>query len=988
MTESSVFEQGEIASFGPFHLVPLARLLHKGEDSVTIGSRRLDILITLVEKAGEVISQRELIARAWPNLVVEKANLRIHIAGLRKALGDGIDGARYITNVPGRGYCFVAPVQRFKIDSGALPEAVQVRKSEVPNTLPAPLTRMIGCEKAIAVLKDLLREKHFVSIVGSGGMGKTAIAIAIAHALLGEFGDAVFFVDLDVLTDETMVATAVASALGVFIQTTDPVESVLAFAKGKRILLVLDNCEHVINAAAALTERIFGALPDMCLLTTSRESLRVKGEHVYLLHALESPPDNVDLTAAEALASPSVKLFMDCATASGHRRALSDADAPVVASICRRLDGVALAIELVASRVGTYGIQVIDDLLDNRVRLLWQGRRTALPRHQTLYAMLDWSYRLLTDRDRKVLCRLSVFVGNFTFEAAQAIAGAAEMGAQQVADALASLIEKSLIWVSRIEGTTYLRLLEVTRIYAAEKLAESPDVETVFLRHALHYATLLRTQTQSMHLFSDSDLSDVVQHFGNLRAALEWSFSERGDRQVGVELAASSAPLLLSMFQLDDCHRWCGLGLVGLNDAQRGTRLELVLQKGSAISSMCTVSNSNAVRNAIEHALVLSEILGEVRYRLRLMAGLNIFLIRTGNFREALAVAERCAAIAREADAFGAVAISNWMLGCSYHMAGNQEAARCYLESGFKRAAEDGLTCADVFGYDHRIYASTIWARMLWLSGYPDQAEKIARQAIDEAKKHHHPINLCIVMISTIRVFLWGGYFEEAKQQIACLIMHAEKHSLRIFYAVGTALKGELAVAQEQPDIGIDLLQGAFKMLPAERHLLPATGFYCALAEGLMQRGQISDALTKIDEALVRSEAQGANFDMPDLLRVRGNILLAADPPDATAAENTLLKAIDLARSQSAIGMELRAATTLAELWHRQQRNCEAGRILISVYERFTEGFETRDLKIAAALIEQLASWTEQSLASVQQSGDSTRLHGEYQTPSLPIHAM
>jgi predicted ATPase/DNA-binding winged helix-turn-helix (wHTH) protein len=954
MAEANYFRSGEIVRFGPFRLIPLERLLDKEGSAVTIGSRRLDILIALVERAGDVISQRELIARAWPNLVVEKANLRIHIAGLRKVLGDGVDGARYITNVPGRGYCFVAPIQRFKMDSTVLPEVAQARKSGPLKTLPAPLTRMIGCERAIAVLLDLLREKRFVSIVGPGGMGKTTIAIALAHALLDEFDDAVFFVDLGVLAEDAMVTAAVASALGISMQAPDPLNSLLAFAADKRILLVIDNCEHVIGAAATLTERIFRAAPYAHLLTTSRESLRVEGEYVYLLHPLEGPPDNADLTAAQALASPSVQLFMERAAAGGHRPQLSDAEAPLVASICRRLDGIALAIELVAGRVGAYGIQVIGELLNNRFRLLWQGRRTALPRHQTLYAMLDWSYRLLPDRDRQVLCRLSVFVGNFTFEAAQAIGGDADMNAQQVAAALASLIEKSLIWVSPIEETTYLRLLDVTRIYAAEKLAESPDADAVAMRHARRYAALLRAGTTGMPFFSNADLSDAVLHLGNVRAALEWSFSERGDHRVGAELAAYSAPLLLSMSQLNECRRWCGQGLAVLSDAQRGTRLELVLQEASAISIMFTIGNSDTVRIAIEHALILSEILGEVQHRLRLMAGLHIFLVRIGNFREALAVAERAAAIARETGVSGAAAISHWMLGCSHHLTGNQEAARRYFATGFKQAAEDGLVHADVFGYDHRIRASIMLARVLWLNGYPDQAAKMARLAIDEAEKNYHPVNLCIAMINTVRVFLWSGDFEEAGQRITRLITHAAKHALRPCHAVGIALKGELAVTRGNPDTGVDLLRGALLMLHAERHFLPATGFYRALAEGLLQCGRGEDALARIDEALSRAQAQGETFDMPELLRVRGNILLALDPSDPAAAEQLLLKAVERARSQSALSLELRAAIALATLWESQGRQCEARKILSGVHERFTEGFETVDLKTAAALIKRL----------------------------------
>ena len=259
------------------------------------------------------------------------------------------------------------------------------------------------------------------------------------------------------------------------VQAPDPLLSLLNFIGDRKLLLVLDNCEHVIEVVAALAERVVREASQAHVLTTSREALRAEGEHVYLLHALDCPPEDAKLTAAEALKYPAAQLFMERAAASGYGSELTDADAPRVAKICQRLDGIALAVELAASRAGFHGIRGTEELLDNRFKLLWQGRRTSLPRHQTLNAMLDWSYNLLSEQEKAVLSRLSVFLGDFTLQAACSVASESGAGDAEVIDAIESLIAKSLISLRVIDGSTYYRLLDTTQVYAAEKLANSGE---------------------------------------------------------------------------------------------------------------------------------------------------------------------------------------------------------------------------------------------------------------------------------------------------------------------------------------------------------------------------------------------------------------------------------------------------------------------------------------------------------------------------------
>src|SRR5450756_2137862 len=948
---------GEFISFGPYRLIPAERILLRGEEAVEVGSRALDVLIALVESAGEVVGQRELMVRAWPNVVVGDGSLRVTIAGLRKALGDGHDGMRYIANVTGRGYCFVAHVDRSKaqpLASTPSPPLISEPQPVPKHKLPARLARMVGRDGAVDTLSMLLASRRFVSVVGPGGMGKTTVAISIAHALLDEFGGAVYFVDLGAVTDATLVPSAVAAVLGVFGQTQDPLPGLLAFLAGRRLLLVLDNCEHVIDAAASLTERLHREVPQVHILTTSRESLRVEGEHVHLLVPLDYPTAREDLTAVEALATPAVQLFMERAFAGGYTLDLTDGDAPTVAAICSRLDGIALAIELAGSRVGAYGLQGTADLLSNRFKLLWQGRRSAPPRHQTLAAMLDWSFNLLSARDRRVLGRLSIFVGLFTLEAALVVAADDQTDAMEIADAVTSLIDKSLIWVVLINGAPHHRLLDPTLAYASEKLAQTAEANVVAKQHALYYTQFLSSVAGKGGAASREDVAAARLCLGNIRTALEWSFSGASEAAIGVRLAAAAAPLFFELSLLVECVRWCEQGLAALAESDKGSVIHLALQAYLSASAMFTRGNSDEVRRAIEDALSVADSLGDQQHLMHLHVGLGIFLTRIGDFGGALAVAQRGITITRAIGSPGAIATGESVLGVACHLVGDQVSARRHCELALTKAEATDAAQVAFFGYDHEIRALIALARCYWLIGFPDRAAKTARWVIDLATKRDHPVNLCMTLIYTATVFLWRGDLDEAEQLIRRLIAHAARHSLGPYHTVGLALTGELSVARGNPAEGVAHLRRALGVLQAEKHHALTPALHVALAEGLVKAGEIDEAAAVIDAGLALSEAFGETLNVPELLRVRGEICLQATPADPVAAERAFQLSLQQARAQSALSLELQSAMRLSRLWSSQGKSSEAADLLETCYRRFGEGYQTTDLILSRRLLAEL----------------------------------
>src|SRR5882724_3689908 len=665
---------GRAISFGPFLLLAEERLLLEGDRPLRLGGRAFDILVFLIERAGEVVGKEELIARVWPQTFVEEANLKIQVSALRRALGDGQGGNRYIVNVVGRGYNFVAPI-RIEEPSRTRPPATH---STAKHNLPLAVTRIIGREQAVEALISRLARQRLVTVIGPGGIGKTTVALTVAERMVAEYEHGVWLIDLAPLRDAHLVPSVVGIALGLQIHSEDPIRGLVAALRDTRMLLLLDNCEHIIDEVASLARALLSGAKDVAILATSREPLRVKGESEYRLGPLGSPKGLSKLTAAIAATFPVVQLFVERVAAIVEDFALTDENAALMVEVCRGLDGLPLAIEFAAPGVEVLGLNGLAARLNERLPLLGSRRYGRVARHRTMRAVIDWSYDSLNQDEQLFFRALGIFSGGFTVEAAAAVAmDSATVGIEAI-DRLADLVAKSLV-VADVSGTKpRFRLLETIRAYAIEILDESVERQYVARRHAEYYRNLFeRAETESMARLADDWLADYAQEIDNLRAALDWSFSARGHELTAGALTAAAVPLWMRPSLLEECRSRAqqALDALGIGAAQ-DPRLEMRLH--AALGS--SVSDASGLGAAFTKALEIAQRLEDTEYQLRALRGLFSYHNASGRYRAALPFAQRV----QDRTAAGAVATDRLfgerMMGVARHVVGDQITARRHLE--------------------------------------------------------------------------------------------------------------------------------------------------------------------------------------------------------------------------------------------------------------------------------------------------------------------
>jgi predicted ATPase len=683
------------------------------------------VLSALVEHANQYVPKASIMDAAWPGVVVEESNLAVQISAIRHAFAQVPGGEHWVETLARRGYRFVGPLTELR----ELRELRERRPSDdragdKRTNLPEPLTSFIGRERELVEIKRLLPGKRLLTLVGVGGIGKTRLALQAAAEVMDAYRDGVWLVELASVTDASVVPTSVAHVLGVQEKAATPLTQTLCkHLESRQLLLLLDNCEHLLDACAGLTEAILRGAGEATILATSREPLHVAGEQTYALPVLSLPDSEAN--AQTVARSEAVQLFVERAQRQQPDFELTPERAPAIARLCIHLDGIPLALELAAARIRSLSIEQINARLGDRFRLLTEGTHTALPRQQTLRATFDWSFDLLTEQERVILRRLAVFAGGFILEAASAVASDDTIDEYAVIDLLSQLVSRSLVIADTNDAGARYRLLETTRAYALEKLSEAGEISVIKRRHARYFRDRFEPAPGREHMSDRQWRAVYVPECDNVRAALDWALGPGGDPAIGIALAASSRALWSELSVLSEGRRRLDVA-VGRIDDQTPVREQA--RAWVALGILLGTAAPARAADALARGIELYRRLGEISRLGPSLVELGRIWMYMGRFDQAAAVLAEAYPLLERANLPRQLAHYFESLGFLRMLTGDVPGARALLEKALplSRSAEaESTTLSLVLNL----------AEMTWALGDLDAALAGFQEAISLMRK-------------------------------------------------------------------------------------------------------------------------------------------------------------------------------------------------------------------------------------------------------------
>jgi predicted ATPase len=831
-----------------------------------------------------------------------------------------------------------------------------------PSNLPASLDRFVGRTHELREVKDRLGRARLLTLVGTGGTGKTRLALQAATDLRDDFEDRVYFVDLAASRDLESVLSVTARAIGLREASNRPLLDDLKQQMGtQKMLLLLDNFEQVTTAAPTMAE-LLRECPELKQLVTSREVLHVSGENVFPVPPLALPESDVEHVSVAQLAhSEAIQLFVERAQAVNPDFRLTEENARAVAELCVGLDGLPLAIELATARLGLFSPQALVERLGNRLKLLRGGARDAPVRQQTLRDTIAWSYEMLDWGEQRLFELLSVFSGatlEAVEDAASRVEGLAEVDA---VDGLSSLVDKSLIRrMDHSDAESRFSMLETIREFATAQLGEDPESSAAVRRaHAAHFADW--TQRAWERLTGDerdTASEQMVADIDNIRTAWSYWFAERNLEQL--------SKFTDSLWLLYDARGWYHatvslttdlLELLSSTPSTPERVLEqITLQTSLARALLALKGYTLEVEEAYTRALELCEGEGEIPQLLPVLRGLSSFYIYRAEFEKGARLGEQMLSLAERYDDESARVEGHLVLGANLALANRLQPGMEHLERGIAAYDPERHGVARFqLGNNPGVACFTTSALVLWMLGFPDRARDRANDAIGLSRRLHHPSSMAYAQFHAGLIDLWSRDDERAHERAQAVLDIAEEYEFPIWVAIGSCLQGAALAGIGSADEGLALIERAmntYQRLRTPPVFWPLLLYLQAGACGLA--GRPGDALTLLAEAMDIAMQKPGQTLWSEFFQLKGDLLLAVSTDNAAEAESWYQRAVDTAAEVQAPMLQLRAALRLGRLWCEQGKPDSARQLLSDAYERLTEGFSTADLREARALLDDL----------------------------------
>ena len=788
--------QNLVYTCGPWEVDLGRRELRSRGTAVALGSRAFEIVEVLARAGGQLVTKDDLMKCIWPGAIVGDNTLHVHVAAVRKAFGPD---RGMLQTAPGRGYRLVGGWVGRHGEATEAPPAPPPRSQPAgrPGTnFPVIVTRLVGRSAALQRVRDLVSAYRVVTLTGPGGIGKTALAMKAVRDMVGDFEDGAWLVELASHSDAALAPSAVAGALDLKLGGDRVTAEALARGIGDRhLVLLLDNCEHLIDAVAALVETVLRLCPRATVLATSREIMQIEGEAVYRVPALDVPaagqgePDVI-------LDHSAVELFVTRAKALDGGFSTQPKDLSSIAEVCRHLDGIPLAIEFAAARAALVGTEQVAAGLRDRFALLTSGRRTAIPRHRTLRAALDWSYQLLSKEEQRLLRHLAIFPAGFTFEAAQAVGGAGRAG-QSIVEDLSSLVSKSLCERVNPTSSTRWRLLETIRAYALEELTRNGEHPHAARRHAEHFRDLVSPVTASSKArLSRDDAAQCLRELDNVRAALDWAFSPDGDAEIGATVTAAFAPIWQMLSLMGECRdRIESVLATRTPETNLSQATEFRLWSAYYEALVMTFAPVEHARSAVKKAMNLAGNADDADAQAGVLLMEWSCEFMSGNHGAALMAAQQIAAVARRGGDTTRLS-GDRILGASLLFSGNLTDAHDNLQRAvdFYVDPSDGHHATPPYR-DPRVIPRARLARVLSLRGYMDRACTEARSSFEMAQTSGAGITVCWVVHGALcPIALMTGDLIAAESAIAALSDWATRMNATLWKMMATCWKGSLLI--------------------------------------------------------------------------------------------------------------------------------------------------------------------------------------------------